>query len=65
MNITPLQGEFEILEHRRARLEEMLGSDMISEELHGNLAENLRIVEARIAGMNCLTEHPSIQSRAA
>lgn len=51
MNITPLQGELEILEHRRERLEEMLASDIVSDELRINLADNLRIVESRLAAL--------------
>jgi hypothetical protein len=55
----------EILEHRRERLEEMLASDIVSDELRLNLADNLRIVESRIAGLRWPQTQDFLQSRAA
>jgi hypothetical protein len=65
MHITPLQGELEILEHRRERLEEMLASDIVSDELRIGLSENLAIVESRIAALRWPQGSEAIRSRAA
>ncbi|MDB5171647.1 MAG: hypothetical protein JWO87_313 [Phycisphaerales bacterium] len=48
MNVRPLQGELETLDHRRARLREYLEPGMVSAELRNNLLESLMDVERRI-----------------
>jgi hypothetical protein len=49
MDITPLHGELDVLENRRARLEDMLEADIVSDELRQNLLHNLRDIEQRLA----------------
>jgi hypothetical protein len=49
MDITPLRGELDVLENRRARLQDMLEADLVSDELRENLTQTLRDVEQRLA----------------
>ncbi|HEY2586052.1 MAG TPA: hypothetical protein VGI81_09855 [Tepidisphaeraceae bacterium] len=49
MDITPLRGELDVLENRRARLQDMLEADIVSDELRQNLLCSLREVEERLA----------------
>ena len=49
MDITPLHGELDVLENRRARLQDMLEADIVSDELRQNLQRSLRDVEERLS----------------
>lgn len=67
MNVTPLHGELDVLENRRARLTDMLDEtgDMLSEETRRNLSQSLEDVERRIAVCRAFQRQDWIRSRAA
>ncbi|MDB5329199.1 MAG: hypothetical protein JWP03_350 [Phycisphaerales bacterium] len=66
MNVRPLQGELETLDHRRARLREYLEPGMVSPELRKNLFESLMEVERRIQQILMESQHrPQVQRYAA
>ncbi len=49
MNIMPLRGELETLDHRRARVEEILELGLVSQELESHLRQTLAEIDRRIA----------------
>ena len=66
MNVRPLQGELETLDHRRARLREYLEPGMVSAELRKNLLQSLMEVEGRIQQILMASQQqPQIQRYAA
>lgn len=65
MDITPLHGELDVLENRRARLQDMLEADLVSDELRMNLLRSLRDVEQRLAICRWNQRQQSVQARAA
>jgi hypothetical protein len=66
MNVRPLQGELETLDHRRARLREYLEPGMVSAELRQNLLQSLMEVEGRIQQILMASQQqPQVQRYAA
>ncbi|MDB5290790.1 MAG: hypothetical protein JWL69_2031 [Phycisphaerales bacterium] len=66
MNVRPLQGELETLDHRRARLREYLEPGMVSAELRQNLLQSLMEVEGRIQQILMASQRqPQVQRYAA
>lgn len=65
MDITPLHGELDVLENRRARLQDMLEADLVSDELRINLLHTLRDVEQRLAICRWNQRQQWVQARAA
>lgn len=65
MDITPLHGELDVLENRRARLQDMLEADLVSDELRINLLRSLRDVEQRLAICRWNQRQQWVQARAA